>query len=227
MKKSSDKTPILPTQKSASNAIEKTKKWILESVIHYQFCPYAKQPFQDNRIGYQINEGDDILLLLEKLACCCLALDGVIDNGAEESLETTLLIVANPTNYLDDFYDYLDALDVANDFLEKPQQFIQHFSDSFQFQYAKLIPVTWAGKYQLASFHPNYQFEGSTVDDRENYTNRSPYPTFHIIRNASIEYIRINDKQAETIVARNIETLENLSADAFQLLKNLAHQNHH
>lgn len=207
----------------ATTPIEHTKKWLIESVINYQFCPYAKPPHQANRIAYHVYTGNDIITLLEKLAYCCIELD----QQPPERLETTLLIVANEhletdcVDYLGDFYDYLDALDVATDFLARPKDFAIHFSKDFQQHADKTLPESWQEKYQLASFHPDYIFENTSENDRENYTNRSPYPIFHLIRNASIEQVRIDDEQANKVVERNIATLENLSDEAFQLLRKI------
>lgn len=220
--------------KNTHPAIARTKKWLIESVIKYQFCPYAKQPHARDIIGYHVYSGGDIATLLTALAQCLITLDESLDereaaqnNNSQNAptLETTLFIVADDNgrvDYLADFYDYLDALDIANDFLATPQSFLPIFADDFNEKYGDKIPETWADKYQLASFHPDYQFENTTAEDRENYTNRSPYPIFHIIRNASIEHVRINDAQAAQVTKRNIQTLNHLSADALAVLQGLA-----
>lgn len=211
-------------KENPATAIRQTQKWLLESVIKYQFCPYAKPPYEQDIIGYYVYADHDILTLLETLALCCIELD----NHEAKTLETTLLIIADTEltatgkGYLSDFYEYLDALDIANDFLANPKQFSPYFSATFRSKHTEGIPETWNNAYQLASFHPDYQFENTTDDDRGNYTNRSPYPIFHIIRNASIEQVRINDEQASKVVQHNITTLQNLSVEAFQLLQDLA-----
>lgn len=220
------------TKLQYNNAIQHTVNWLTQSVIQYQLCPYAKQPHENQAICYRGYAGSDIIGLLETLAHCCIELD----NHSPKTLETTLLIIApsdkqtphsqaphnTPDTYLADFYDYLDALGVANDFLATPQQFTPHFSNDFQKNHAQSVPVTWENTYQLASFHPDYQFENTDIDDRENYTNRSPYPLFHLIRNAAIEDVRINDQQAKHITQRNIDTMNQLSEQAFNRLQQLA-----
>ncbi|MBS9777861.1 MAG: DUF1415 family protein [Gammaproteobacteria bacterium] len=158
------------------------------------------------------------------MSLCCIELD----NNTAKQLETTLLIVSDTnipikSDYLGDFYDYLEALAIANDFLDNPQLFASEFSCEFQDKFSQKIPQSWSENYQLASFHPEYQFENTDSNERQNYTNRSPYPIFHIIRNESIEHVRMNDDKALEIVDRNIDTLHNLSDDAFQILQNLAH----
>lgn len=188
-------------------------------MLKHRFCPYAKQPYEHNTIGYHVYTGHNILALLEQLALCCIELD----NHTEKTLETTVLIIADKQQqYLTDFYDYLDALDVANAFLADPQSFTQYFSPEFQTANEQKQFDSWYNTYQIASFHPNYQFEQTATNARENYTNRSPYPIFHIIRNDAIEEVRSTDKNAENIVKRNIETLNNLSDEAFDELQKLA-----
>lgn len=210
---------------SATTAIELTQRWLTEAVIKYQFCPYAKQPYVQKIISYQVYDGQTIVPLLEQLAHCCF----VLDTQNETELATTLLIIApqetvtsSKAIYLASFDDYLDALDVANEFLAVPQRFIEYFSEEFLHQYADQVPQTWENSYQIAGFHPDYVFENTVSDDRENYTNRSPYPIFHLLRNTTLDAVRTNDKQAEKIVHRNIETLTQLSIQAFAQIQALA-----
>lgn len=100
---------------------------------------------------------------------------------AHSDTETTLFIMPYSVPSFDEF---LDLLDLANDLL---------FEQGFE------------GVYQLASFHPDYCFAGELHNDPANYTNRSPYPTLHIIREASMEIALNNHPDPDAIPQRNIE----------------------
>lgn len=199
-------------------AIQHTQQWLTESVIVHQFCPYAKQPHEQGSIGYQVYTGENVVELLELLMLCCIALD----QTPAHKLETSLLIIANEQHFLADFYDYLDVLDAANQLLEKPQYVLQRCSDTFIHKHSDSVPTSWHDTYQIASFHPAYVFADAGQQDKENYTNRSPYPIFHILRNASIDKVRMDDEKAARIVSRNCSHLQQMNAADFQKLVALA-----
>ena len=113
---------------------------------------------------------------------------------SEEGVETTLLI--HP-GVLQDFYEY-------NQFL--------NYTDSL------LAQMGLEGVYQIASFHPDYQFAGSGPDDVENYTNRSPYPMLHLIREDSLERAIASYPDSDQIPGRNMELLKSLGRDKVQAL---------
>ncbi len=115
---------------------------------------------------------------------------------AEPRIETTLLVISQG---LDDFMDYLDILDGAN---------------------AMLDELGYAGTYQIASFHPHYQFEGTLPEDPSNYTNRAPYPILHLLREESMEKAidAYGRERAEQIPDNNIERLESLDIDSIRQL---------
>lgn len=195
------------------HTIFQTKKWLCESVIKHQFCPYAKLPYEQDVVAYEVYLGTDMVALLEQLARCCIQLD----NNTPSELETTLLIIAERA-FLSDFYDYLDVLDAANALLQKPQTFARRFSDEFIDAHGENVPTCWSDNYQIASFHPDYVFEGAGQNDRENYTNRSPYPIFHVLRNSSIDHVRMTDERAAKLVDRNMQCLREMSAAEFHQL---------
>ena len=112
-----------------------------------------------------------------------------------EKIETTLLI--HP-HVLTDFLDYNDFLDVADGVVEA---------------------LHLDGVLQVASFHPRYQFEGSAPDDISNYSNRSPYPTLHLLREQSVEQALQAMPDAEKIYQRNIETLQRIGHEGWDALK--------
>ena len=117
-----------------------------------------------------------------------------LDRTPAEQIDTTLLIIPDQ---LDDFLDYNDMLDLADGLLEQQG---------------------WEGTFQIASFHPAYQFADTQVDDRENFTNRAPYPILHILREASLDRGLASYPDPEQIPERNIATLNGLSDDQWRSL---------
>lgn len=170
----------------ASAVIAQTKKWLSNIVIGHGLCPFAKSEFDNNRIHYVVIEEVGLEEQMAALLAECEALD------KDETLETSLLIFPNA---FVDFEDYLDALALANDLLKDQG---------------------YEGIYQLASFHPDYLFENAAEDDAANYTNRSPYPIFHILREASLEAALKSYPNPEQIPERNIELTRRLGLEAMK-----------
>lgn len=160
--------------------INHTKKWLSSVVIAHKLCPFAKREYETDRIHYDVIHAPDFESQLTQILAQCAALD------KNPSRETTLLIF--PTS-LSDFEDYLDVLETAN---------------------ACLKDQGYEGIYQLASFHPNYRFEGTQDNDPSNYTNRSPYPMLHILREASLETALSNYPNPENIPKRNVKLTQDL-----------------
>jgi hypothetical protein len=166
--------------------IPQTQRWLSTVVIGLNFCPFAKREFDSGRIHYAVIETQDTKAQLHAIIQHCAALD----DDAER--ETSLLIF--PAG-LEDFEDYLDLLDMAN---------------------ALLIEQGYEGIYQLASFHPDYCFAGVSADDPSHYTNRSPYPIIHILREASVEAALAKHPNPDIIPARNIRVAQKLGLKAMQ-----------
>jgi len=160
--------------------IRHTKKWLSTVVIAHGLCPFAKQEFDSGRIHYAVIETESLEAQLEQLVLECQALDN------DPARETSLLIFPRA---LSDFQDYLDLLELAT---------------------ALLKAQDYEGIYQLASFHPDYRFEGAGPDDPANYTNRSPYPMLHILQEASVEQALRGYPNPEKIPQRNIERMQAL-----------------
>lgn len=149
--------------------------WVDNVVIGESFCPFAKVPRQRKQIELCLCNENELSKILSELAKQCRYLD------SNSEIETTLLVL---TNGLNDFYDYLDALEVAQQLIDE---------------------LGYQGKFQLASFHPQYLFDGEPTDSVSHYTNRAPLPIFHLIREASItEALKFVD-DPESIPERNIE----------------------
>ncbi len=160
---------------NSTQIIEQTQCWISQFIIQHNICPFAKREFEKNSIHYEVVISEKLENQLQELIYSCEQLD------RENDIETSLLIVPNG---LSDFDDYLDFLELANELLHQQG---------------------YESVYQLASFHPNYCFDGVEADDASNFTNRSPYPMLHLIREVSLEKALTHYPKPEEIPARNIE----------------------
>jgi len=165
-----------------TSIIATTQNWLNQFIIRYQICPFAKPAYEQQRIRYQVMTEQNVENLLMAVIDECHYLDQHADT------ETTLLIFANACA---DFNDYLDVVAIAEQLL---------------------IEQGYEGVYQLASFHPDYCFSDSDPDDDANYTNRSPYPMLHIIREASIESALKHYPDPENIPVRNMQRCRQLGA---------------
>jgi hypothetical protein len=176
--------------KNPSDIIYYTKKWVNTFVIAHNICPFAKKPFINNSIKYHVVESHSLEEQLESLILSCLELD------SDHNTETSLVIYPNG---LDNFDDYLDFLAIANALLHKQG---------------------YEGIYQLASFHPDYCFAGVNSEDASHYTNRSPYPMLHLIREESLALVLTKYPNPENIPQRNIEYTRELGTKFLnQILK--------
>jgi hypothetical protein len=150
-------------------------RWLDEVIIKEELCPFARVPRANNKIKLLIVEETAHEQMLGILANECLFL------ASNPGTETTLIAFSQG---LQDFYDYLDMLDIAQDMLAE---------------------LDYEGTFQLASFHPQYLFSGEPADSVSHYTNRAPAPMFHIIREASITRALEFVDNPGAIPARNIE----------------------
>ena len=168
------------------NEIEQTREWVDRVVIGLNLCPFAKAPQIKGLVRYVLHKGKPSEALLNVLSEQLLYLQ----TTPPTICETILLIHPKA---LTDFLDYNDFLADADSLLER---------------------LGLDGTFQIASFHPDYQFAGSSANDLSNYTNRSPYPMLHILREASIDKALQGyddpDAAADAIVLRNQETLQKL-----------------
>lgn len=171
--------------------IAATVQWLEGAVINLNLCPFAKAVHVKNQIRYRVSAATSVEALLEDLMH---ELELLAETPAEK-IETTLLI--HPF-VLVDFLDYNDFLDLAD---------------------AALSERDLVGEIQIASFHPQYQFAGTQPDDIENYTNRSPYPTLHLLREAGVEKAVDAFPEAAKIFDKNIETLRKLGHEGWNALK--------
>lgn len=166
--------------------IDQTKSWLTSFIIHYNICPFAKREYERESIYYSVVKSEQTERCLEALFSECQRLDTHVE------VETTLLIF--PTQFAI-FDDYLDFLNLAE---------------------SLLIEQNYEGIYQLASFHPHYCFEGEDIMDPANYTNRSPYPMLHLIREASLERALQSYPNPECIPERNVQLTRKLGLEKVQ-----------
>ena len=168
--------------------IESVQRWVESFVVDMNLCPFAKRELIKNRVRFALTATKTEEELLVALQTELELLHG------DSAIETTLLIHAK----------VLQAFDDYNQFLNHADKLLQQMG--------------FEGVYQIASFHPHYQFNGTDTDDAENYTNRSPYPMLHIIREDSIARAIANSPNAEQIPVRNIQLMNQLGQDKLQAL---------
>ena len=162
--------------------LDATRNWLEKAVIGLNLCPFAKAVYVKNQVRLVVSKARHADDLLEELD---RELDLLVATPAEE-LDTTLVI--HPTLFAD-FLDFNDFLEVADGVVA------EHELD---------------GVIQLASFHPQFQFEGTEPDDIGNYTNRAPFAILHLLREESVERAVEAFPEAEAIFEQNIATLEKL-----------------
>jgi hypothetical protein len=172
------------------NAITATRYWLEQAVIGLNLCPFAKAVHVKEQIRWVESQARDAQGLLEDFVDELQFLAA----ADPETVETTLLIHPHALN---DFLDYNDFLDVADATIEE---------------------LGLDGVLQVASFHPDYQFEGTAPDDVDNLTNRSPHPMLHLLREDSIARAVAAFPDTATIYERNIETLRRLGASGWRQL---------
>jgi uncharacterized protein len=160
------------------------------AVIGLALCPFAESVYRSDRVRFHVSRQRSAAGLLEELRAELSYLHGV----DAQACETTLLI--HPW-VLTDFIEFNDFLQICDD---------------------EIVDLGLEGEIQVASFHPRYQFAGTRPDDIENHTNRSPYPTLHLLREASVERALANVPDPESIYENNIRRLRELGAAGWQAL---------
>lgn len=168
------------------HVIDATLNWVDDIVIKHNFCPFARYVRTPNQIRCVVITGDAGEVIQSLY-------DELRHLEENDSTATTLIALTHPA--IADFEEYLDVLAISNSMLHD---------------------WGFSGTYQLASFHPDYVFEGNDINDAENYTNRSPYPLLHLIREADITRYMKNEEDAEKIFSHNIEKAQALGCPYFQ-----------
>ena len=163
-------------------AIEQTRAWLEDWVIKLNLCPFARYPYEHNQVRIVSTESRDE----DDIFKFVLSELDFLYQAEPKDIEPTRAVVENGLASFDEYLDFLALLEqvIAETGLE--------------------------GVIQLASFHPHYCFEGEAEDDPANLTNRSPFPMFHLIREASLEKALENYPDPETIPQRNIALLRKM-----------------
>ena len=170
--------------------VAETVTWVEKAVIGLNLCPFAKAVHVKQQIRYVVCDADTPEALLEKL----MEELQYLADADPEKVDTTMLI--HP-NVLTDFEDYNEFLDVADAALEE---------------------LELDGELQVASFHPDYQFADTHKNDIDNYTNRSPFPVLHLLRESSIDRAVAAYPEASAIFERNIATMRDLGLNGWNRL---------
>ena len=190
-KDKANQTETMPSMTiSQDPIIAQTQAWLTRAVIGLNLCPFAKSVHVKEQIRYVVSEAQTPEQLLEDLINELT----LLRDADPEQIDTTLLIHPQVLQDFDDYNAFLDVVDAVVDEMELE------------------------GELQVASFHPQYQFEGTEPDDIENYTNRTPYPTLHLLRESSIERAVASFPDAADIYETNMETLRKLGLEGWKRL---------
>jgi hypothetical protein len=175
---------------SDAQVLAQTVVWLEKAVIGLNLCPFAKGVHAKGQIHYAISHSVESADLLGELATELAALQAF-----DPQLRDTTLLVA--PQCMPEFWEFNDFQARANKVLRK---------------------LGLEGVIQIASFHPDFQFAGTEVDDISNYTNRAPFPILHLIREDSIARAVEAFPNAEMIFEKNIETLQVIGLEGWQAL---------
>lgn len=177
----------LPEGISEAVVLQDTVRWLERAVIGLNLCPFAKGVHVKRQVHYVVSPAVEPRALLDDLRRELLALNAI---SADER-DTTLLIAPA---CMEDFLDFNDFTALADELVEE---------------------LELEGILQVAFFHPRFQFAGTQVDDVSNCTNRTPYPTLHLLREESIDRAVAVFPEADAIFERNIQVLEGLGAQGW------------
>lgn len=169
--------------------IAQTKNWIREVVVGCNFCPFAAKELKQDTIHYEVIYETGLPAAKLAFLAECVRLDN------EEGIATTMIIFPDAFPV---FLDYLNLVDAVEKMLRQKG---------------------YDGIYQVASFHPLYQFANTALEDAENYTNRSVYPMLHILREAQIEKALLNFRDPQSIPERNINFAREKGATYMKMLR--------
>lgn len=168
------------TREALEKIEERVLHWVMSFVVGLNLCPFAKKVISEQKLSIIVSPVQKQVPALEAV------LSAIADLEASAHTETSLVVFPFVLN---DFWDYLDFVSAAE---------------------ALLSREGYEGVYQLASFHPEYCFADTAVDDVSNYTNRSPYPMVHILKEESLDKAIDFYGDTETIPEKNIQLMRQL-----------------
>lgn len=165
--------------------IQEVQQWLTDVVVGLNLCPFARKPMRAGQVLFKVSAATEDKTLMADLLTELQRLD----SNPDHELLTTLLIIPE---HLNDFADYNQFLELAEWLLERNN---------------------YTGTYQLASFHPDYQFANTAPEDPENLTNRAPYPILHLLREENLEKMIDLYPDPESIPENNIRRVQSLTQD--------------
>jgi hypothetical protein len=165
---------------SPEAVIKATERWLRDFVVALDLCPFARFPLEAGKIIFTVSVAQDTERLTEDL------LEAIKTLEQRPEIETTLLIHPSVLTEFDAYLDYVAAAE------------------------ASMAHLGYEGIFQIASFHPDYCFDGEAEDDAANFTNRSPYPMLHLLREASLTQVIDARPDITEVPQRNIRRLREL-----------------
>jgi len=182
---------VADTGPTPALALAETRAWVERAVIGLRLCPFARAAHASGRVRYACSRARDADALLLDLAA---EIEGLLAAGPQ-AIETTLLVHPWALLEFDAYNAFLDVADAALDALGA------------------------TGVLQVASFHPDYRFDGASPGDLANATNRSPYPVLQLLREASVAAAVDAGADAKAIAAANIARLRRLGPGGWERLR--------
>ena len=172
-------------QVAQKEIVARTRFWLYKIVVGLDLCPFASAVINDQRMRLEVTDSST----LEATLAAVLGELDLLQQLDESSIATSLLVFSHG---FDDFDDFWSLVDIANELLQQ---------------------VGLEGVIQIASFHPDYCFDGVPEDDVSHYTNRSPFPMLHFIREAQLSRVLENYPNPGEIPENNIRRLQELGKD--------------
>lgn len=168
--------------------IERTRCWIDRFVVRMNLCPFARRPLAAEQVRFVVCSSSSLETILQALAAELFLLEN------DSSIETTLLILPAALASFEDYNAFLDLCD------------------------GLLRETGLDGVFQIASFHPRYRFADTPDDAPENYSNRSPFPMLHLLREASVARAVAEHPAIDSVPVENIAALRSLGEDELRAL---------
>ena len=175
-------------QENEQQVIAATRAWLQAMVIDLNLCPFARRPLQENKVRFSVSTATEEADLLADLE---RELELLADSA---EIETTLLMTPRLVKDFDSYNQFLNPVDELIELLD------------------------FRGVFQVASFHPLYQFYGTQSEDAENYSNRSPFPTLHLLREDSLEHVIAAYPDTGEIPERNIEKMREIGIEQLRTI---------
>jgi hypothetical protein len=179
-----------PAKPESETVVAATREWLEKAVIGLNLCPFAKPAHLRNQIRYCVSAAETEEQLLAELRSELR----LLHSADPEVVETTLLMVPRMFADFPEFNPFLDSAEACLD------------------------ELGLVGEIQLASFHPAYQFAGTEADDVTNFTNRSPFPTLHLLREASVEAALKSFPRPASIYEDNMAMMRRLGPEGWKRL---------